>query len=289
MATTRKASAAKLHILTERQVQAAAAGDHSDGGGLLPRVRGDSASWVFRYTDPTGRRRREMGLGTAHRGSTEQAGRGIVLARDLAHKARELLRQERDPIAARNQQRADTARAEDARKAQQAKVKWTLARASRDYHERVIEPNRTAKHSAQWIASLENHVCAALWNAPVAGIEAPALLSALLLKVRSLEAQGQRVPETVQRIRQRLDAVFEDAIFHKRCTTNPAAAIRRKMTEGQSQRERGMFRALPYREAPAFMATLRAAEGIAARCLEFTVLTAARTSESLLALGAHDF
>jgi integrase len=91
------------------------------------------------------------------------------------------------------------------------------------------------------------------------------------------------LPETVQRIRQRLDSIFEDAIFHKRATSNPAAAIRRKMREATPRRDRGEFRALSYKEAPAFMAKLRAAEGVAARCLEFAVLTAARTSEALLA------
>jgi hypothetical protein len=40
-----------------------------------------------------------------------------------------------------------------------------------------------------------------------------------------------RVPETLSRVRQRQDAVFEEAIFHKRCASNPAAAIRRKMRE----------------------------------------------------------
>lgn len=101
--------------------------------------------------------------------------------------------------------------------------------------------------------------------------------------VRSLEDKEQRIPETLQRVRQRLDAVFEDAIFHRRCTSNPAAAIRRKMREAMPKRQAGQFAALPYAEAPAFMARLREAEGLAARCLEFAVLSAARTSEALMA------
>ena len=100
---------------------------------------------------------------------------------------------------------------------------------------------------------------------------------------RARNVKGDSVPETVQRIRQRLDAVFEDAIFHKRCVSNPAATIKRKMREASGRRARGKFRALAYGEAPALMAAVRAADGIAARCLEFTVLTVARTSEALLA------
>jgi integrase len=39
--------------------------------------------------------------------------------------------------------------------------------------------------------------------------------------------------------------------------------------------------ALPYEDLSAFLVSLRAQEGIAARALEFTILTAARTSEAL--------
>lgn len=47
-----------LHRLSARQIQCAAGGDHADGGGLMLRVRGGSASWVYRFTSPTGRRRK---------------------------------------------------------------------------------------------------------------------------------------------------------------------------------------------------------------------------------------
>lgn len=282
----RKLTAARLHLLTVKQVQAARDGDHSDGGGLLLRARGESCSWVFRYTAPSGRRR-EMGLGVARRGSAMQAGDTLTGARDAAHKARELLRQGIDPLEARNAAREASRAADEAKKSDKQRERWTLARVARDYHERVIEPTRTVKHAAQWIASLENHVPAALWHAPVDTVEAPDLLAALMAvrphdRARNL-SQGDRVQETVQRIRQRLDAVFEDAMFHRRCTSNPAAAIRRKMREATPRRERGAFKALPYREAPALAARLRADDGTSARCLELALLTAARTSEALLA------
>src|SRR5439155_11466918 len=83
----------------------------------------------------------------------------------------------------------------------------------------------------------------------------------------------------VQRIRQRLDAVFEDAIFHELCSENAAAAVRRKLREALPRKENRKLAALAYREAPAFMARLRHVEGIAARAFEFAILTAARTGE----------
>jgi len=276
---TRKRTATALHLLSTKQIQNAAEGDLSDGGGLILRIRGQSASWVLRYTAATGKRR-EMGLGIARLGSPAQIGDSVTTACDLARNARDLLQRDVDPIDERDGRRATAQAQERAIKAAGKRERTTLARVARDYHERVVEPSRTDKHAAQWIASLEHHVPADVWHAPIDSITPPALLAALS-SVRALADAEVRVPETLQRVRQRLDAVFEDAIFHGLCTSNPAAAIRRKMAEGQAKRERGQFAALPYLEAPAFMAQLRDQQGIAARCLELAVLTTARTGEVL--------
>lgn len=187
-----------------------------------------------------------------------------------------------DPIEER-QRIKDAAKAVEATsKAQKKRQHLTLATAARDYHERVVEPRLTTKHAAQWIVSLELHVPAEVWHKPIAAITAPELLEALS-SVRSVEVRGRRVPETLRRICQRLDTIFEDAIFHGQCTTNPAAAIRRKMREQLPAKQASEFKALDYRQAPAFMVKLRQAEEVSARCLEFAVLTAARTSEALTA------
>jgi integrase len=282
-------SATALHLLNPRGVLAAGIGGHSDGGGLWLRIAGKSAAWVFRYTAPTGKRR-EMGLGVVHRGSPQQAGASLTGARDAAHRARELLRAGVDPIDAREKHREAQRAAEVASQVERARERWTLARCSRDYHERVIEPNRTTKHGAQWIASLENHVPAPVWNKPIGDIKAPELLGALLAikpHERARRHDSDKLPETLRRIRQRLDSVFEDAIFHGRCTGNPAAAIKRKLREAMPKETPGEFAALPYREAPAFMQRLRDAHGTAARCLELAVLTAARTGEVLGAVWSE--
>lgn len=278
-------SAAKLHLLASKQVQHAADGDHADGGGLLLRVRGGSASWVLRYTAASGKRR-EMGLGPADRSSLSAAGKALILGRDLAHAARECLRRGVDPIDERGAARTAARDASDAERAKGKRQAMTLARAARDYHSRVIEPTRTSKHSAQWISSLENHVSAAVWHAPIADVTAPQLLAALLTikpHERARNLKGNTVPETLRRIRQRLDVIFEDAIFHGLATQNPAAAIRRKLRETGPKAVKGQFAAMRYREVPALMQRIRAMPGTAARCLEFAVLAAARTSEVLLA------
>ena len=272
----------RLHMLTPRQVLAAEDGDLADGGGLVLRIGSDRASWVLRYTAPTGRRR-EMGLGIAHRASLQQAGESLVAAREQANEARDLLASGSDPLDVRDQRRQAALQAEQARKVAQAVERWTLARCARDFHEREIEPVAKPVHAAQWISSLENHVAPALWHAPIGSITAPQLLEALQGVTSHERARNvSNLAETLRRIRQRLNSVFVDAQFHGRCASNPAAVIAKKLSKARPKKA-GQFAALDYRHAPALLARLRAMPGTAARCLEFAVLTAARTSEALLA------
>jgi integrase len=271
-----------LHRLTAREVHAAPLGEYSDGGNLYLRVTESGAAWVYRYTAPSGRRR-QMGLGPCLRANLAQCGQTLTATRDAAHRVRELLRQGIDPIDQRAHQRGEARLAEDQQRQARQREQWTLARCARDYHERVIEPNRTTKHSAQWISSLENHVPAALWAAPIDGITAPDLLLALTSVSPHERARHHRaLDETVRRVRQRLEAVFEDAQFHGRCATNPAAAVKRKLVEAKPRKaQRGHLRALDWRDAPALLKRIRGVPGTAARALELAVLTASRTSEVL--------
>jgi integrase len=263
----------KLHLLTVREVFHAQAGDHSDGAGLRLHVDAHGARWIFRFTSPDGGRR-EMGLGGCERLTMQTAGTSLTAARASAAKARAMLAEvpPRDPIEDRKGARELAKAATRAAKAERAQGQATLARVARSYHERVIEPSRSAKHGGEWIRSLERLMPATLWHAPVASIEAPALLDAMADLYK-------RVPETASRIRQRLEAVFDDAAFRGICTKNPAAAIKRKVREAQVGRDVESHRALPYADVPAFVEALRAQPGIAARALEFGMLTAARTGE----------
>lgn len=128
--------------------------------------------------------------------------------------------------------------ADKARKTEREREQLTLCRAARAHHEREVKPNLTIKHSAQRIASLEHYVPAGLWHLPIASITAPTLLKGLPT-VRALDDLSERVPETLQRVHQRLDVVFEDAIFHGHCLSNPARALRAKLA-----------RAMPRQKAP---------------------------------------
>lgn len=86
----RKRPASRLHLLTVLEARTARNGNHSDGGSLILRVRDSAASWVFRHTAASAKRR-EMGVGTFHRANAAQAGASLTGARDMAADARQLL------------------------------------------------------------------------------------------------------------------------------------------------------------------------------------------------------
>ncbi|MBC7716456.1 MAG: tyrosine-type recombinase/integrase, partial [Pseudorhodobacter sp.] len=231
------------------------------------------SNWVFRFTSPDGRRR-EMGLGPALRSTLAASGESVALARRGAALARDLIAQGIDPLEQRKAAR-DAAQAKTAASKATTKTEaTTLARVARRYHEAIVVPQRTPLHAAHWINSLENHVPASLWHAPIDSIKAPALLAALA-PVR------RQVPETCDRVRQRLEVIFDDAIFHGMCTINPATVIRRKLAELPRGTVKGNFKALPFADVPAFVRTLSEQSGTSAKALEFSLLTAARTAEVL--------
>jgi integrase len=243
------------------------------------KVHAGRARWLFRFTSPAGVRR-ALGLGVAHRDTIAAAGKSLTAAREAADRAHKLVQGGVDPIDAKASERERARKVLEEKKAAVKHDRATLARAARAYHERVIEVSRTPKHAAQWIASLEGNIPAEVWHKQIADVTAPELLAVLI----DLQA---RIPETASRVRQRLDAIFEDAVFHGLASGNPAATVRRKLREAKGRRVRGQFRALAYADAPAITARLRKVEGIAARCLEFAVLTTARTGEVLGAKWAE--
>jgi Arm DNA-binding domain len=142
------------HLLSARRVQTSGIGVHCDGAGLRLRVKATGASWLLRYSAPSGKQR-ELGLGAAHRTSTAAAGKSLSDARDAADSARKLMRSGLDPIDEKRGKREKAREAVAKSKAEARRERTTLARVARAYHERVIEPRRTELHAREWISSLE--------------------------------------------------------------------------------------------------------------------------------------
>ena len=91
--------------------------------------------------------------------------------------------------------------------------------------------------------------------------------------------------ETARRVRGRIEAVLDWAKVHEMRSGENPARWRGGLQHALPARPQSSLvkhhPALPYGEIAEFMAALRAEEGTAARCLEFTILTAARTSEAI--------
>jgi integrase len=105
------------------------------------------------------------------------------------------------------------------------------------------------------------------------------------LVMKAIEPIWQPKPETASRVRGRLESVLDWATARGyRSGENPArwrGHLENLLPQKSKVRRVEHHAALPYVEISAFMAELRAQEGVAAQALEFLTLTAARTSEVL--------
>ena len=232
----------------------------SDGGGLLLRCSGTQRSLGFPVHKPDRQAPRD-GLGACARHNAKAAGESLALARDLAAKQRALLAADPplDPIDERNKAAAASREAERKRKAEKQQGKATLARVARAYHEKLIEPRMPAKLSADWIKSLENHVPPALWHKPIAEITRPELLEFL----RDIQ---DRMADTAQRVRRRLDEVFEEAVEQgplastwSRCCTRSCAGSTSRSGSRRMRRSLSLPRRLSWKGYARSRASPRAA------------------------------
>lgn len=250
--------------LTSLQCKSLPDGKYTDRDGLRLLVEGDSRVWTLTFTSPVTGKRREMGLGKLSEISLEKA-------RTTAADHRASVRRGIDPIDAKAQRKVEGAAAKAAEKAEAERERLTLRRVTREYHERKVEPVLTRKHAAQWLASVEQHIPAKLLDLPLGDVKTGPLLDVLHDVYNAL-------PETGRRVRQRLDAVFDDAVLRELVPVNPVKSLGRAL---RSKRAKGAFRALPFADVPALAARIAALPGTSARALEFAILTTARTGEVL--------
>jgi integrase len=241
-------------------------GLHAVGGvdGLRLQVSDSGArSWILRVT--VGDRRPDIGLGGYPDVSLERA-------RDQAREIRDQIRQGIDPLAARRAAR-------DALAAGQAK-RITFAQAAKQAHAKRKAEFKNAKHAAQWINTLTTYAFPTLGHLPVDQIEMPHVLSVL-------EPIWLTKTETATRVRQRVEAVLSwAAVSGYRSGTNPAAwkgNLEHALPKARKLKRVRHHPALPWAQMGEFIKTLRARPGVAARALEFAILTAARSSEVRLA------
>lgn len=247
-----RADMAQINRLSSRSVDTKTEpGFYPDGQGLYLRI-GKGKRWVYLFQWRG--KRREMGLGPA-------AGSNLAQARREALKAREMVREGVDPIEARRAEKS---------------LGTTFGEVADDFIAAQREGWRNAKHRQQWTNTLATYA-AKLRPLPVADITTADVLSVL-------RPIWMGKPETASRVRGRIERILDAAKAKGlRSGENPAIwrgnlahllPKRRKLT-------RGHHRALSYERMLAFWSDLSGRSGIAARALQFTILTAARTSETL--------
>jgi integrase len=232
-------------------------GRHADGGGLYLSISPNGGRrWVFLYRwhgKPT-----ELGFGSA---------RDVTLAR-----ARELAGQARAKL-------AEGSNPKDARRPTEGATFGECA-------DRVIasmRPSwRSSKHAAQWEMTLREYA------APLRRLPADKITTDDVLSV--LKPLWNEKPETASRLRGRIERVLDAAKAQGlRGGENPARwrGHLDQLLPKRPRLTRGHHAAMPYSEVSAFMVDLQKRNATAGAALEFTILTAARSGETLRAKKAE--
>ncbi|WP_229843040.1 tyrosine-type recombinase/integrase [Halomonas urumqiensis] len=218
-------------------------------------------SWVLRVK--IGERRRDIGLG----GFPDVP---LADARAKARALREQVISGIDPV--------ETKRA--ARLALRAQTKrLTFDEATEKFLALKRHEFKNVKHAAQWESTLATYASPVIGKKRVDEI-ALADIEELLTRDNLWLAKT----ETAKRLRGRVEKVLDWATAGgHRTGDNPArwrGNLDARLPNPNKVATKGHHSALPIDEMPRFMHHLAAMDGSGARCLEFTILTATRTSEA---------
>jgi len=235
-------------------------GRHGDGHGLYLKITDSGVkSWIFRYQRIG--RERFMGLGPLHTVSLKQA-------RERARRAREQLLDGIDPLDARQEARQAQALA--------AAKRLTFEEAAEKYYKQHEAKWKNPKHSFEFMSSLRRYAFPKIGNLGVGEID-----TGLVLKC--IEPIWKTKTETANRTRGRIEKVLDwCSVRGYREGDNPArwkGHLDNVLPARRQVQKTKHFAALPWAELSSFMEVLNRREGTAARALEFTILTASRTSE----------
>lgn len=236
-------------------------GRYADGGGLYLLVRKRAKLverlWFFRYRrGPRGKAHElSISLGPAKDVT-------LAVARETARRCRQALLAGQDPRQA-------------ALRAQKSVP--TFGEAADDYVTTIEPTLRNAKHIAQWRMTLGDTYCRTLRKLLVSHVTTEHVMA--VLKPIWLDK-----PETAQRLRGRIERVLDAAkVLGHRSGENPAQwrGHLSHLLPGARKLSRGHHAAAPWREVPGLMAKLRGLDSVSALALEWTILTCARTGETI--------
>jgi integrase len=233
-------------------------GRHSDGGGLYLAIhKNGGRSWVFMFRH--GGKQHEIGIGPAR-------DMPLKRAREIAAGHRALLAEGVAPEGKRHASGSST----------------TFERAATAYIEDHQSAWRNDKHRQQWVDSMRVHA------APLASMPVDRITTEDVLGV--LKPLWSTRMETASRVRGRIERVLDAAKAKgERSGENPARwrGHLDQLLPARQRLERDHHAAMTYSVMPGFLVRLREDTSMAARALEFCILTAARTSEVRFATAAE--
>jgi integrase len=253
--------ARRLGRLKAAQIGQLGPGRYHDGGGLYLVVgAGLARSWIFRFRREG--KAHDYGLGPVHAVN-------LAAARQRAFECRAALYAGTNPV--------ETRRAKRLRRVLAAAKAVTFATAA----DRFIAAHETGwnvRQAPQWRASLRDYAFPILGTLPVMAID-----TGLVMQV--LEPIWKTRPETASRVRGRIESILDWATTREyRQGENPArwrGHLENLLPKRSKIAPVEHHAALPYGEIGIFMTALRQQEGVAARALEFLILTATRSGEVL--------
>jgi integrase len=234
-------------------------GRHGDGGGLYFRVIGGGrAYFVYRYR--IGGKERETSLGPFPDLTLAEAREKHAALR------KSVVVDKADPLAER------------AKAVQAVPIIPSFGECADQYVETHEATWRNAKHRWQWRQTLTDY-CGPIRMKPINEIGTADVLAVL-------KPIWKDIPETASRLRGRIEAVLDAARALNHIPEDKANPARwkghlDKLLPKAAKLSRGHQKALPYADVPAFVARLRASGGMAVLALEFLILTATRTGETL--------
>jgi integrase len=245
----------------EQIIKNGAPGRYPDGDGLyLQKTPASICSWLYRYQRGA-KEQHLIGLGPLRHVS-------LAEARKKADELRALRRDGKDPL--------ETRRAEKRARAKSTTPAMTFRECALAYIAAHKAGWRNARASRQWGDSLERLVYPAIGDIPIGQVDTAAVLSVL-------EPHWYQMPETMNRVRRRIEAVLDYAKSRElRSGENPARwknHVRNLLPPRSKLQAAQHHKAIDYREIAGFMADLKQMPGVAPLALQFVILSACRVGE----------
>ena len=259
---------AALNKLTDTKIKNAPKGKHSDGGGLILRVK-SSKQWIFRFTIHS--KRSEMGLGSYPSIS-------LAKARTLATKYRKMVSDGISPINQRDKEKLEASQSRPTLDAMTVEAF--------EAHKRTLVDDGKA---GKWLSPLRLHILPKLGALPIEDINQRDIQ-------RALKPIWLKIPETSRKALARLNIVIKYSAASG-LDVDMQATMKAKALLGAQGDVQKHIASVPWQEIPKFYKSLSGGS-MTELALQLTILTALRSGairnlryeyieEDLLTVPAH--